>query len=116
MYKNYLKIAIRNLYKNKLYSIINIVGLGVTIAMCVVAFVNYQFSQSFDSYHENADKIYCLNSYKILNNARQNWSYTPMPLVTTIVKDIPGIEKFSRLSSHSGTLRYGDKVFNERFH
>ncbi len=116
MLKSYIKIALRNLIKNKAYSIINIVGLGVAIAVCITAYVNYEFSQSYDSYHENADKIYSVNSYRIVNNNRQNWSYTPLPMASIIKNDIPGIEKFSRISVGRTILRYGDKVFNEVYH
>ena len=115
MFKNYLKIALRNLYKNKLYSMINIIGLGVAVGVCVAGYVNYQYSQSFDSFHENAEHIYAINSYNVQNDFRQNWSYIPMPMAPIIKKDIPGIEKLSRISVSGGTLRYGDKVFNESF-
>jgi ABC-type antimicrobial peptide transport system permease subunit len=116
MVKSYLKVALRNLYRNKFYSILNIVGLGVAIACCIVAYVNYEFSQSYDTFHENAGEIYTVNSYKILNNNRQNWSLIPVPMITAMKKDIPGIEKYSRISVSRGTLKYEDKVFSEIFH
>jgi ABC-type lipoprotein release transport system permease subunit len=116
MFKSYLKVALRNLYRNKLYSILNIVGLGVAIGCCIVAYVNYEFSQSYDTFHENAGEIYTVNSYKILNNNRQNWSLIPLPMITAIKRDIPGIEKYSRISASRGTLKYEDKVFSEVFH
>ncbi len=116
MFKNYLKTALRVLFKNKLYTIINIVGLGVAIGCSIVAYLNYQFSQNFDSYHVNKDRIYRLNSYKIINNQRENWAVTPMPMAPALKENIAGVDEFSRIARGSGIFRYGEKVFNENFH
>lgn len=114
MLKSYFKTAIRNLYKNKLYSFINIVGLGMAMAICVVGYVNYQFSRSFDAFHENADDIYLVSSSTLENEERLDWSYIPMPLLPTIKQEIPGIVYTSRVSLLGCNVSYGDKVFNER--
>ena len=45
MLKNYFTIAIRNLFRNKLYSFINVFGLGTAIAICIVGYVSFEFSQ-----------------------------------------------------------------------
>jgi hypothetical protein len=116
MIRSYLKVALRNLYRNKFYSVINIVGLGVAMAICVVGYVNYQFGQSFDSYHENAEKIFLLCNSKGQGNNVLDWSVVPMPMLPAIREGIPGIEKVSRIGLSGGTVRYGDKVFREAFH
>ena len=116
MLKSYFVAAVRNLFRSKYYSLINILGLGVAMALCVAGYVNYQFSQSFDSYHKNKNNIYAVSSYKIVNNERQNWSYIPMPMAPALKKDIPGIIKFSRVSVGVGTMIYGDKVLREAFY
>ncbi len=113
MIKSYLKIALRNLYKHKLYSIINIFGLGVAMALCVVGYVNYQFSQSFDSFHENKDNIYLVNTFSIQNNNRQKWTFSPTPLAPSIKENYSGIEECVRIAFTGGILRHEDKVFNE---
>ncbi len=113
MLKSYFVAAVRNLFRSKYYSLINILGLGVAMALCVAGYVNYQFSRSFDSYHKNKNNIYAVSSYKIVNNERQNWSYIPMPMAPALKKDIPGIIKFSRVSLGAGTMIYGDKVLRE---
>ena len=110
---SYLKIAIRNLYKNKSYSLINILGLGAAMAMCVVGYVNYQFSQSFDSFHENVDNIYLISSYIDNESGRENWSYTSMPLAPTAAEEVPGVDMFSRFSYTLANLQYEDKIFRE---
>ncbi len=113
MIQNYLKVALRNLFKNKLYSFINIVGLGVAIAVSVTGYISYQFSQSYDSFHENAERIFLVNSYRINNNHRQNFSNSPTPLAPAIKENIPGIAEYVRIARGSGILRFEEKVFDE---
>lgn len=113
MFKNYFKIVVRNLYKNKLYSFINIFGLGVAVAICIAGYINYQFSQSFDAFHENADNIYLVNTYRIVNNNRQDLSTCPTPMAGAVKDNMPGIDNFSRLARGGAIIRYKDKVFNE---
>ena len=110
---SYLKIALRNLMRNKLYAFINITGLSVAIALCVVAYVNYQFSESFDAFHENGDQIYRIKSKVQEKNRVRNWAYVPTPISDVAAKEVPGIIRSTRFRFDSGVLRYGDKVFNE---
>jgi ABC-type antimicrobial peptide transport system permease subunit len=110
---SYLKIALRNLLRSKLYAFINITGLSVAIALCVVAYVNYQFSESFDSFHENGDQIYRIKSKVQEKNRVRNWAYVPRPISDVAAKEVPGIIRSTRFRFDSGVLRYGDKVFNE---
>ncbi|MBU2491436.1 MAG: ABC transporter permease [Bacteroidetes bacterium] len=116
MIQNYIKIAFRNLYKTKLYSVLNIFGLGVAIALAIVGYINYEFSQSFDNFHKNKDEIYSINSYQITDeDGRRDWSLIPYPMAVEVANNIPGIDKFSRYSTGGGSVKYGDNVFNERY-
>jgi len=58
MFKNYFKSAFRNLVRNKNYTIINISGLAIGIAVCMMIFIIIQFHNSFDDFHKNKDRIY----------------------------------------------------------
>ncbi len=58
MFKNYFKIARRNLVRNKSYAAINITGLAVGIAVCMVIFIIIQYQTSFDNFHAKKDRIY----------------------------------------------------------
>jgi len=58
MFKNYFKIAVRNLMRNKFYSFINIFGLAFGMAITVLITLYVQHELSFDTYHKNADRIY----------------------------------------------------------
>jgi len=114
--KNYLVIALRNLYRNKLYTVVNLVGLGVAMALCVGAYVNYEFGADFDSFHEKADQIHTINSYRLVDGNRQNWSLTPEPMAPAMASEIPGIKNWSRVTRSGGIMRHEEQVFNETFY
>jgi len=58
MFKNYIKSALRNLFKHKGYSLINIVGLAIGMASCLLILIYVRHELSYDSFHEKADRIY----------------------------------------------------------
>src|SRR3977135_2478735 len=62
MLKNYLKTAIRNLRRNKSYSLINVLGLAIGIAACLLIFLVIEFETSFDNFHKKKDNIYRLGT------------------------------------------------------
>ncbi|MEE9443737.1 MAG: ABC transporter permease [candidate division Zixibacteria bacterium] len=112
MFKNYFKIAIRNLLRNRFYTFVNVFGLGVAMAICVVGYVNYQFSQGFDFNHANIENIHLVLGYD--DNAK--WAHTPFPLAQNIKEQIPEVENICRMSNYGGHLRYGNRVFGEGLH
>lgn len=85
MYKNYLIVALRNLLKKKAYSAINIFGLGLGIACCLLIFIYVEYERSFDDYHLKGDRIYRVihgskgedhSSFWVWNNASVGRSLT----------------------------------------
>ncbi len=62
MLKNYLKIAFRNLWKHRVFSLINIMGLTVGMAACFLIFLYVRFELSYDNFHTKADRIYRLRA------------------------------------------------------
>lgn len=71
MIKNYILITFRSMMKNKLFIFINVIGLGISIASCIVAYFNYDFNRTFDSIHVNASTIYRVNSIREFQNERR---------------------------------------------
>ena len=63
MFNNYLKIALRNIRKQKGYAFINIAGLAIGMACCILIVLYIQFELSFDKFHEKADRIYLLKRH-----------------------------------------------------
>ena len=99
MLKNYIKIAFRNLKKQKLYSFINIAGLAIGIAFCflVLLFINDELK--YDAFHENKENIYRLYREPLVVDQPYDLDiYTPMPLGKAMLNDIPEVENFTRLA------------------
>jgi len=94
MIKNYFKIALRNLFKHQVYSFINIFGLAVGIACCLLIGLYVQNEWSYDAFHSNSDRIYRAWTAETMEDGREllNTS-TPIPLREALEEYIPEIEK-----------------------
>ncbi len=103
MLKNYFKIVMRNLWRYKTYTLINMIGLGIGIAAMVWAFQNYRFSFSFDNFHPDRDNVYRALTYK--EGAEGIKGIFPMPLVAAAQNDFPGIEKAVRYDSRGMNIK-----------
>jgi putative ABC transport system permease protein len=96
MLQNYLKIALRNLLRNKVYSFINILGLAIGVSACLVIFLLVSFEMSFDNFHPDRERIYRITSgFKNPdgNSNRNAGISAPMPAV--IRQQLTGIESVS---------------------
>lgn len=92
MFKNYLKIAVRNLLKNKLHASINILGLAVGFVVVVLSILYVQHELSYEKWIPNQEDIYRV--YR--QGAKQEtggWVYTPRPLAQTLATEISGVKK-----------------------
>src|SRR5688500_8390116 len=97
MIKNYFKIAWRNLFKNKFYSAINIAGLAIGLAVGIMILLWVQDEFSFDSFHENADNIYKINSHFSAGDDVQVWEDSPAPLAVYCKQSIPEVADVVRI-------------------
>jgi len=98
MLRNYVTVALRNLLRHKVYSAINILGLAVGLASCIVIMLWVRFHLSFDNFHTNADRIYLL--YEKVNfsgTSDQEGNATMGPMGPTLKNDYPGIENYTRV-------------------
>ena len=114
MIKNYFKTAWRNLVKNKFYSIINISGLAIGLAVGIMILLWVQDEFSYDSFHRNADNIYKINSHLGTGAGAQVWEGSPAPLAI-FCKSIPEVVNTVRILKRENQLlfTYGDKKFIE---
>ena len=97
MLKNYLKIAFRSLLKNKVYSVINIAGLSVGMACCVLILFHVQDELSFDNFHENGDRIYRVALERIYPNHVNNYAIIPSGFAEVFASDLPEVKQSTRL-------------------
>jgi putative ABC transport system permease protein len=97
MIKNYFKIAVRSLLKQRVYSIINITGLAVGIASCllITLFVFDEFS--YDKFHEKGDRLYKVTLERIYPNHSTNYAVIPHSYSNVMKRDIPEVEDAIRI-------------------
>jgi len=112
MLKNYLKITVRNMMKNKVFVLINIFGLGMALACCIVAFLNWDFNTKFDTYHTNTDDVYRVNFVRITNDRPIKNGSCPLPLGEQIKTSIAGVDKVMRYFPVRGNFRINNEVFS----
>src|SRR4030095_4429777 len=104
MIRNYFKFAFRNLWRNKSYSAINIVGLGVGIAICLLIFLVIQFETSFDNFHKNKERIYRVVSWFKNPSGNSFSSGVPNPMPAAMKQDLPQLDAISQIYASENTL------------
>ena len=122
MIKNYIKIAWRNMMKNKTFSFINIFGLSIGLTCCMLISMYLYYELSYDSNHKNASRVYQLGTTFVKEGKEDRTANTPAPMARTMQMVFPEIEKSTRLlrtfSEDKTLLQYTDKTgevrsFNE---
>lgn len=116
MLRGFLLIALRNINRNRLFSLINITGLSIGLAcvFMILLFVRDEFS--YDRFHENGERIFRVALHRIYPDTEVDYPIVPHSLGHTMKEDFPEIEACTRLFLGVGEVpfTYGDKTFNER--
>jgi putative ABC transport system permease protein len=109
MFRNYFKISIRNLYKQKLYAAINIGGLAVGLSCFILIFLFVQHELSYDRSYENADRIYRVN-YQYQPDELHFYpgmeysAYTPTKMAPTLMQEIPEVAAATAFKKQTALL------------
>jgi putative ABC transport system permease protein len=116
MFRNYVKVALRNLWKNKGYSAINIIGLAVGLATCLLILLFVWDELSFDRFHAKAERIYRINADIKFGGSELRLTVMSDPMGATLKKDYPQVEQYARIYASSGSklLKKGDTYINEQ--
>jgi putative ABC transport system permease protein len=113
MFKNYFKIAWRNLMKNKIFSFINIFGLCAGLVCCMLISLYILNETSYDKYQKNADDIYQVGTTFIMQGQEQKMAGTPAPMVAAMQQEFPEVQQTTRLmglfSEDKTLLQYHEK-------
>ncbi len=116
MFKNYMKIAFRNLSKQKIYSAFNILGLAVGLAGAILIFLFVQNELSYDRFHENTENLYRV--YVIFHTEdggiESTFRGVTMPMGPTMEEYFPEIIHSIRVSNNYATIRTEGKLFSEK--
>ena len=110
MFKNYLKTAWRNLWKNKVFSAINIVGLAIGMAACIVIMLFVFYEKSFDNFHSK--NIYRLNEVQKFEGmvASQKVALSMFPMGPTLKNEFAEIKNFTRIRwTDKYQMTYGEQ-------
>ncbi|MCU0289660.1 MAG: ABC transporter permease, partial [Acidobacteria bacterium] len=114
MITNYLKVSLRSLQKNYIFSIINIFGLAVGLASFLLILQYVQYETSYDRFHENADNIYRLRADMFESGKLTNsWATACAGIAPAIKEKFPEISDIARLVYREGILSYEENRFRE---
>ncbi len=112
MIKNFLLITFRSMMKNKLYLFINIFGMAISIACCIIGFFNYDHNAGFDQMHKNAATIYRVGSVREFQNELTEFGHAPMALGNIIKRNIADVDNVVRFLPGGGNFRIKTELFN----
>lgn len=115
MLKNYLLLAIKNCRKQKMFSLINVLGLTVGIVCCLMIFLFIIHEFSYDKFHKNADNIYRVMRRAETNGTFRDIPYLAPPYAKALLTDYPNaIEKAVRVLPDNDLVTYNNISFNEK--
>jgi putative ABC transport system permease protein len=114
MFKNYLKNAWRHIMRHKTYSAINVMGLALGICGCLVIYLVASFEFSFDTFHPDEDRIYCVDigAPNLRDGSREHMNAVPPPMPEAMRNDLSGLEKLASFQPFQPKVKIkdGDKV------
>lgn len=115
MFKSYFKTAIRNLLKNRTFSLINILGLASGMALCILIFLFVQNEYSYDKFHEDSDRIHRLWVHSFHPEYGTNKiSSLPIRIADDLRGLYPEIDNIARISTRECKIKKSELVFKER--
>ncbi|MDH5398268.1 MAG: ABC transporter permease [Cyclobacteriaceae bacterium] len=111
MLKNYLKTTIRNLWKNRLFAVINVSGMGIALACCIVAYFNYDFNYSYDENQINKEHIFRVNILRNFQGEISRYGIAPMPVGGILRENKGDIRQAIRFIPSQVDIRIKEDVF-----
>jgi len=114
MLRNFLLITVRSMAKNKLFIIINILGMAVAIGCCIVGYFAYDYDASFDAIHQNGANIYRVSMNREFNKSIEKFGEAPLPLGTVVKQNMKDVEKSVRFFYSWSNLKKEDDLFESK--
>ena len=97
MLRNYITTAIRNLLKHKGYSLVNVIGLALGLAGCILMLLYIRYETSYDDYHLKKDRMYRIEVRSLFDGRESRFPTTPSAWGPVLLADYPSIENLTRL-------------------
>ena len=119
MIRNFFKVALRNIFRQKAYAFINIAGLAIGISCCLLILSYISDELSYDNFHPNHERTYRIALDRKFPDNQFVYARSPMPMGTALVRDMPEVEATTRLFKNFGgngvvTFSLDDRIFDER--
>ncbi|HLK98688.1 MAG TPA: ABC transporter permease, partial [Hymenobacter sp.] len=114
MLRNYLKIALRNLWRNKVFSGINVIGLSVGLASCLLLFVYIAHELSYDDFQRKADRIVRVTMEYSMEGRVNKIPVTGTKVAPEFGRQFPEVESGLRMINRDAVVLYGDRQFTEK--
>lgn len=111
MLKNYFLITFRSLLKNKAFILINVFGMGIAIACCIVGYLAFEYDTEFDAMHKNKEQIYRVSSVREFENKFTRFGKAPLPLGEIIDKTLKDVDGSSRYVHSWSNFKLEDDLF-----
>ena len=113
MIKNYFKVALRSLSRTKGFTALNILGLALGLAACLLIVLYVADELSYDRYNEKADRIYRVHEDLKLGDSKIQYAVAMSPLAQTLKRDFPDVENTVRLRPTGFHVKKGSEIINE---
>jgi putative ABC transport system permease protein len=114
MFTNYIKITLRNLFRNKLYTFINIFGLAIGLAACMMIYFWVQDELSYDRFHQNSERIYRVERKVDFREVHGQWPITSGPYGPALARDYVEVENFARLDRNEISIKDHKNTFHRQ--
>lgn len=111
MIRNYFLITFRGMMKNKLFIIINVLGMGLAIACCMVAYLAYEYDKTFDAVHANRESIYRVSAVRDFENTLTRVGFASMPLGKIVEETFQDVDRSSRYLHSWSNFKQEDELF-----
>lgn len=112
MFKNYLKIAWRNLWKDSIFTSINIVGLSIAFGVAILLAMASFFDLGYNSFHEKGDRIYQVYTTANTPKGTEVSTSKPAPFANALNTEVPGVENITRFLEQEALTVYNEKEIN----
>lgn len=112
MLRNYLKIALRNLWKDRTFTLLNIIGLSAAFCAAFLLSMYALFGLSFDKFHEHIGSIYQVYTTSQTQKGPQSSDANPIPFAEALKNEVPGVEKITRYATGGPLLTYKNKTLS----
>jgi putative ABC transport system permease protein len=115
MFRLNLKIALRNLWKNKGFTLINLGGLAIGLASCMILLLYVAYEWSYDKQFADSDKTYVVYQSSPANGKTFSWAWTPNVMAAEVATNVPGVKYASHSTyPNSNLVSRGDKKITTR--